>query len=449
MNTATHTLREQEATVPPANSDPMQKASSLISSSITTASLMRIFGVLAMLAASSSFLLQGWDGSDDLERYYLLLAQTLLLAGGGLSLSYGLKENKGARAFFGLSMASVSATMAVLGALIFSVSGNAHSSYPSYLTWSAVDVGSLIPAALAGGVMMLAVLPFSHMVFARNSARKLAMLALFTNALLLVPVRESMLIGLLIAASLLIPALLLIKQKQHDAALRTPEGGFSMLTIFAPTAIMLVRSLWLYSADAMLVLVLAGNGYLALHFLAKHMQQTGILKTVVNCASVTCAIFTAFAFGDLFDHAIHNRALETFVPSALFLGLIYIIAVRDGGMKPWLMGFAATLFALACLQVLALDNHAIAASFLCVSGGVALLAIGSLHKMRKTGGMGALLVVAAMARMGYAITQHIDFSSWVSLSAIGIVAIVGASVIERHGAIIQLKWQAVRQHFNH
>ena len=83
--------------------------------------LLRIFGACAVLASMSLFLMNGWSEGNDIQRYLKLLAQTGLLTLGGLALSVGLKEYKGARLFYGLSLVSVAANFTILGALIYSM----------------------------------------------------------------------------------------------------------------------------------------------------------------------------------------------------------------------------------------------------------------------------------------------------------------------------------------
>ena len=82
---------------------------------------LRFLGAAVLLASMSIFLLQGWNEGNDISRYLLLLSQTGLLAASGFALSYGLKETKGARIFFGLALISIPANFTILSALLYSV----------------------------------------------------------------------------------------------------------------------------------------------------------------------------------------------------------------------------------------------------------------------------------------------------------------------------------------
>ncbi|RLA30822.1 MAG: hypothetical protein DRR11_12410, partial [Gammaproteobacteria bacterium] len=103
---------------------------------------LRMVGAAVLLASMSVFLMQGWNDGNDISRYLLLLAQTGLLTAAGFAMSHGLKETKGARIFFGLSLVSIPANFTILGALLYSVFqwDGGLSTYPGYATWQIEDV---------------------------------------------------------------------------------------------------------------------------------------------------------------------------------------------------------------------------------------------------------------------------------------------------------------------
>lgn len=170
----------------------------LMNKMMNFASLMRVCGALVMLVAMSSYLMQGWHEGNDISRYYMLLSQTFLLAISGFGLTYILKENKGARIFFGLGLVSITVNMTTLGALIFSTTqwGSALVHYPSYAKWVAPEFGAIVMALLGTALISAPVSWIGHKVLARRSANSLSVLFLFTNMLLLIPVRESWFVGM-------------------------------------------------------------------------------------------------------------------------------------------------------------------------------------------------------------------------------------------------------------
>ena len=108
--------------------------------------ILRVFGACAVIASMSLFLLNGWSDGNDIQRYFKLLAQTGLLAGSGIALSFWLKENKGARLFLGLGLISVVANFTILGALTYSMVqlDGGLIDYPSIVTWKVVSASTFL-----------------------------------------------------------------------------------------------------------------------------------------------------------------------------------------------------------------------------------------------------------------------------------------------------------------
>ena len=123
----------------------------------TIAEVLRILGAGTLVASMSLLLLNGWHDGNDIYRYLKLLGLTGLLAAGGFSLSYLLKEQKGARLFFSLGLISIPANFGILGALIYSLipDVNLATAYPGFAHWVGVDASSLIMVCLGAGVVLL------------------------------------------------------------------------------------------------------------------------------------------------------------------------------------------------------------------------------------------------------------------------------------------------------
>jgi hypothetical protein len=400
------------------------------------AGLLRMLGAALMVAAMSAFLLQGWNGGNDTTRFYMLLSQSILLAGGGLSLSYLLKENKGARVFFGLSLLSITADMVTLGALIFSVAhwGSELGHYPGFASWKASSGASLAVAGLAGVLVLAPTAMFSFMVLARRSAMPLSTLFLFTNLLLLVPVRESWMVGALTMAGVLIPSLKLHGLLKVDSSLRTKEGYFAMAGLFAPVVIIIARSLWLYRMDALLEMMLAMTGF---GMLRLYQSATGrdsrLLGLFSFCFAGLCAqgACTLLSLPD-------NAAFTVF--GVIFAGLGLDITLRSSKHRDSYANLTGCV--LAATQVAGyMTASGIAASLGLIAGGVGVAVIGRSFENRLMALAGAAMTVLGIGDQFYKIIVLVDFSNWATLAAVGTTAIVGASVLERHGAVIKLKCQ--------
>jgi len=67
--------------------------------------------------------------------------------------------------------------------------------------------------------------------------------------------------------------------------------------------------------------------------------------------------------------------------------------------------------------------------------------IGREYSSRAAMVIGGLTVLAGAAQQMVDAVDLINFSSWITLAITGASIIVAASIIERHGAVIKLKWQ--------
>jgi hypothetical protein len=404
----------------------------------SAASLLRMAGALTVVAAMSAFLLQDWAAGTDMTRFYMLLSQTGLLAVGGFGLSYLLKENKGARVFFGLGLLSTCANMATLGALVFSVTqwGSVLGHYPAYATWQA-DGSTLGLASLAALVVAAPVALLGYMVLTRRSAPLLAGLFLFGNLLLLVPVRESLLVGILAVVGVAVPLLALARRMPEDATLRTPEGWFAIATLFVPVAIMISRSLWLYEADAMLSLMLSGIGFVLLRAIVLQLDAGGI-RTLLTWGAAAFSLQAAFSAAPLAETLFGIQGYCTTF-ALVFTALMCELSRHNASTKAAFIGLAGLVLSVSHLLAM-WELGSVISSVLCITAGIGSFSLGKLHAKRPLLVLGAGTVFAGVAQQVYSIMLLVDFGSWITLAVLGASAIIGASVIERHGAVLLHRW---------
>ena len=411
----------------------------LIRNVTNVASLLRVCGALIMLIAMSSYLMQGWSDGNDISRYYMLLSQTFLLAISGFGLSYALKENKGARIFFGLALISITVNMTTLGALIFSTTqwGSGLVQYPSFAKWDAPEFGAIMLALLGTVAISAPVTWVGHKVLARRSAGTLSALFLFTNLLLLVPVRESIFVGVAAFIAVIIPLILFGKRMSNDNTLRTPEGLFAMATVLVPAGIIICRSIWLYPVDEILQIILAGTAFIALRFCALQTEEGSYARIVTHWLSTGAALGVAIPAASLADHYL-SEPLALNVFGFVFAGLLLEISSRC--QKPFApIRLAATVLMTShILPVMFTDDISNAA--LCIIAGLVIITVGRKHGLRYLMMMGMLTLLAGVGRQVLELTEWIDFSNWITLSVSGGAIIITASLIERHGAVIKMKW---------
>lgn len=408
-----------------------------ISTMANFASLLRIGGALAVIAAMSLFLMQDWAEGNDISRYYMLLSQTLLLAGGGFCMSYLMKENKSARVFFGLGLISITVNMATLGALVFSMTqwGSDLVSYPGFAKWQAMDGFSLMSALGATLLVSAPVAIFSHMVLARRSTKMLVALSLLTNLLLLLPVRESIWLGIVAATAILLPLWFISKAIHHNQSLKSPEGMFAIATIFAPAGIIIVRSLMFYEIDALLLGTLSSIVFIGIRFCMPHLEDFPNARRILNVISGLAAVGVAAPMAtSLFSFRAESITLFSMILAALLLD----VANRSHSTK-MIVGFTGWM--LAVLNIIPALWGDMYSAPLCVMVGVGVILLGRHYGLRHLLVAGIALIVTTIVSQFYSLLYNIDFTSWSTLAVLGVIAIVGAATIERHGAVIKLKWQ--------
>ncbi len=423
--------------------DPQQKQTILqtLSDFANISRMLRFTGALAVLGGMSVFLLKG-DVSDDVTRYYELLAQTLILAFGGLLMSFVLKENKGARVFLGLALISNVVNMTTLGALIYSTVqwDNALAQYPSYAKWLAGDIGmsSFMLMVGAGFAVMLPIALFGYKVMARSLTRPLIATFLFTNLLLLLPVRESFYVGMVAIVGAAVPLYVIHKYFRSDLKMRTPEGVFAVATLFLPVAIIVSRNLWLYAMDDMLHIILSGVAIAILRVISGALTNNSTSKRIVNWMNVVAGISLSFAMAKTVQaHVSFDFYFTVF--GAILATVVMDVSLRAGDRKDFAIRYAALLM-VGCqlLQMIAVGDLINSIVTVIVGAGVVYIAKTQKNKMLFI--VGIITVVGGFIKQLEQLVQFVDMSNWLHLAVLGISAIVIASVIERHGAVIKLKW---------
>ena len=147
---------------------------SIFAQMVSIASLsacLRMLGAGVVTISISLFLFQNWDTGNDIQRYFLLLAQTVLLAGSGLLTAQVLREYKGARVFLLLALVASIANFAILGALIYSTVqwDSALGSYPAFSLWQADSFTSVMWTMLVAITVLTPTVHVAFRALSRNS----------------------------------------------------------------------------------------------------------------------------------------------------------------------------------------------------------------------------------------------------------------------------------------
>ncbi len=410
--------------------------------------LLRTLGAAALVIAIYSFLVQGWQNGNDVLRYLLLLAHTGALAAIGLASGHWLKESKGARLLLSLALVAVPANFAILGAFIFSQTAAKLGDYPHYVAW---HVDSLQSALLTTGGALLILTPvvlLGFSVLARSLSKNLSLLFLISNAALLLPLRDPQLIGLL---GLALCAITLILNRstatQHSAA-KTQEGVTALALQFLPLAVLMGRSLWLYSADFFLMSALSVSVFLILRQTSFYFENDSTTRHTLDLLSVIPAISSGLWFACMLSKgAAFPDALVLPVGTFTTAVMVYDIAARNQNNGGLYRRIAVSTLLLGMLVNLLFFSGQLAA-FACLVTGIMLLLRGYRARQRSLFSGGAVLTTAGLLHQVYQLVHHFDLGGWTALTALGISAIVIASVMESQSGNIRVRmetWKAKLQ----
>ncbi|MBX2847041.1 MAG: hypothetical protein KTR16_01880 [Acidiferrobacterales bacterium] len=401
--------------------------------------VLRIFGACAVIASMSIFLLNGWTDGNDINRYLKLLAQTGLLTGAGLTLSFVLKENKGARLFFGLSLISVVANFTILGALTYSMFqlDGGLINYPSIVTWKAVSAATFWPV-FAGSVTLLAILTrFSFSIFARNIAGPLSLSFLALSTLLMVPVRSSIAVSIIAIVALYAAVSVIKRLSKHDKVVLTNETKFAFGLLLIPGLLIITRALSLYHVDAVMLLTLSGLGYFSVRSWLASFTKPSTLHSVLEKGLFGIAIFCALQVAEILPNAIFEVSGAIFSIVVVALSIDQIKQARTLRWQSSILNLttAGLVIINVCMAIFS-SALLLQISSLLVCVGLLLLANNQalLDEDNRFSKVTALLgIIACLLLLASNIFAMINLGNWMVIGLLGATLIIGGSLYERYG----------------
>ena len=412
-------------------------------------SLLRIAGTGALLIAMYSFLVKGWENGNDIIRYALMLGHTGIIAAIGLASGHWLKESKGARLLLTLAVVSVPANFAVLGALIYSKTVPLNDViYPHLVTWSVDSVSTAVFTTVGALVVLIPVTLLGFTVLARSVSKKLSFLFLLSSTMLLIPIRDPQMIGIL-ALGLTFAIIAFGRNiARGQTSLQTMEGSTALFLQLVPLSILLGRSLLLYSVDMFLLAILSGAIFVILRqsslVIDTHSKLRIAMEGVSILPAVTIGLTLAGVLRDIpFVPDVVVLPLSAFVSA----GMIYDIAHRAQAKAAFYRLISVLVITGAMLANLLL-HFDFSSGLLCTLSGLSLALIGYKLHQQNLVVSGILLFGLGGIQQLYEISQHFDFGNWSSLTLLGVFAIVFASAIESKGSVIKARLMAMKTQFS-
>ena len=401
--------------------------------------ILRLFGACAVIASMSLFLLNGWAEGNDIQRYLKLLAQTGLLTLAGFAMSYALKENKGARLFFALALISVVANFTILGALtysMFQLDGNLID-YPSMVTWTVVSASSFWPVFIGAVIALMVLARFSFSVFARKIATPLSITFLAMNALLLVPVRSSLLVSVIALVGLWISSIVVKKLANNDKVVLTKETKFALSLMFAPALLIIARAVSLYSVDEVLLVLLSGLAYAFLRFSVAKLSASPIARFLVEIAQFCVGVVLSISVVNLFPRSVESIHVLIFSIVAVAITFDQMQATQSSKWKKTILSITTVVVVSLNVLIAAIENDLLIQLFsVLICAGLFYLATRNETPEQPYRLSKLISILGTFLSIGILLmhlVNLINLGNWVLIGLLGVSLIVLGSLYERFG----------------
>jgi hypothetical protein len=416
------------------------KAPSFDADALTRA--LRVAGAALVVASASTFMLEHWDGGNDLLRYAMLVGQSLLLAAAAYFVGLTMREGRSARTLLALVLATMPVSFAVLGGLVYSQFHlGAVPALPSYATWVAP---SGLSAVLAVAGTLLAFVPLSIVSFvalARKEAKALTVAFLASNLLIIVPLRQPLLVAVLAGGALLALLRLELTRFGTQPQLATLEGKLARGMAFVAPVIMLGRVLHLYDAGLTfwggLCLIAAASLWLLLDRAAAAWQR----DAGAFVASGVGVLGWALCWRELTER-LHCSGASAVLLWGLPAALLLFIASRRAATTRRSLHGVATFAALGTTLLAAVIDWGSIAALSCVAVGVAVAVCGAAMRALLRTVFASLVALFGLLLQVWLATHTDNVLRWVSLSVVGVLLIVASAYVDRNRARLVRFWEA-------
>ena len=399
---------------------------------------LRIAGAALVVASASTFMLQHWQGGNDLIRYAMLVGQSLLLAAAAYFVGLSLREGRSARTFLALVLATMPVSFAVLGGLVYSQFHlEATHELPSYATWIAPNAHSALLAVFGTLVVLVPLGAVSFVALARKQARALTLAFFAANLLVLVPVRQPLIVAALAGLSLIGLLRLELTRFGVSAQLDTVEGKLARIMPFAAPIIMLGRVFHLYSVGPAFVggvlLIVGAAIWLLLSRTSTAWKRDG----GAWLAATLGVIGWGMCWSEL-SGSVHGWSALLFgLPMAAVFGL----AAQRAKQAQGLLTSLATVVALFTTMLsCALDSNSVGAVG-CIIVGVGVAVWGASVRALVRTASGSLVALLGLCVQVWLATHHDNVLRWASLSVVGMLLIVGSAYVERNRGRVARFWE--------
>jgi len=408
--------------------------------------ILRSIGAIIIVVSASTFLFQHWTPGSDLQRFLLLLGFTSVLSIGGLFCGIKLKESKGARTLLGLTLAVTPVNFAIMGALLFSQFSfdGAFNALPGYATWIAASPGMAVLATLGGIAVLAPLAHFSFLTLGHNRAKLLSTTFLISNLVLLVPTRQPNIIAGLLLLLIAVLTCNELRSFRQETTLNTFEGRLSRGLLWLPALILVGRGCYFYPPSQLLISAILSASALLSFFLFPQLTSNKTWRQGLQACGAVFASAAWINLAELLSHSWHiddHWALPLIsLPIAMMLTKLSRYTVGIGRNYRSAAAIVAILGATANLLIL----PGLLTAILCLTIAIGILIYGYLVEQKViffSGAIGTLLGIGYHLKSAI---NHFSLTGWSSLMIIGVLSIIGASLLEGNNGRLREKTMQIR-----
>ncbi len=392
--------------------------------------VLRWGGGAVLTAAAIVFMCQGVSSFDPMTRHWIMLAVCALLGLMGIVTGLGLKEEKGARAFLGFAAAFFPVLASQLGAMFFSLFGRPPLDMPQPLVFSLVGLSKVLAVTGLTLAVAVTVSSLAFRVLARPRAGLLTLAFTLANLSILLPVREGVGLGAVIALAAL-GIYLTDTQLRRDFRLDCFEGRSARLILTGPLWVLTGRTFFYPVGPGLYGLLLALAGaYLAFHWgmLAPRDGQRKVCQAV---GFIGLSAGWLVSLLPILESSVLSEGPATYLillPVAAIL--VALSLVSEGLAAGNYRSFAATVATFSVIIAHGVEATPLV-SIIGVMVAVAVVSAGTLAGEKLVFILGLLTALLSLGNILFQAVRLHGSYTWVALAAIGIGVMFSASLIDK------------------
>lgn len=388
--------------------------------------VLRWCGAAMIVAASGTFLIQGWDEVGDVNRYLTLLGMTAILPGVAYVCGIRLREGRSARVLVLTFLALVPVHAAILAGFLLSQFGELGPSVALAAQWVAPSRVAALLLAAGAGLVLMPLTWAAFRVLSRPHARLLTACSAAAHGLLLVPER-----GVVAATLTMLPPLALASYCALRLKPETLEARLAVSSLAAPALVIAARQLLFYDVSSAFWGTLLSSGALALFAIGNETRDASIERT----ASVPLLLGVC-AFLEPLSRNTSSLSTVWLSYGLIAAAALLLFAWQSTASKGFFLRTAVLLNAATATTTLLVDPRPWAA-LQSIAVGLALLSYGFMKGRRAV-----LYAGAGLASFGFVLelVHAIDVfepSGWLALAGFGVALLALTAWLERRARLLR------------